>query len=140
MFAKTLYSILQPVFFEPIRNLLDSATLYFCCDIVRNSLVELKGVVFLCIVTCGLLEVKPGRAVSFWQEKSKKTVSLATFNQVRGGNRLQICLREVIFARFNYCMLAEYQPEFRVESLQLSLQNVSCQRRIAKICPDGYGK
>lgn len=83
------------------------------------------------------LEVKPGRAVSFWQEKSKKTVSLATFNQVRGGNRLQICLREVIFARFNYCMLAEYQPEFRVESLQLSLQNVSCQRRIAMICPDG---
>jgi len=33
-----------------------------------------------------------------------------TFDQDRGGNRLQICAREVIFARFNYRKLAKYQP------------------------------
>ncbi|HAH48407.1 MAG TPA: hypothetical protein DCM07_26900 [Planctomycetaceae bacterium] len=53
--------------------------------------------------------------------KSKKTVCLGTFKQDRGGNRLQICAREVIFARFNYSKLVKYQPPRRVVSLGLPL-------------------
>ncbi|QDT98930.1 hypothetical protein V144x_44400 [Gimesia aquarii] len=34
-----------------------------------------------------------------------------TFNEDRGGNRLQISLREVIFARFNYHKLVKDRPE-----------------------------
>jgi len=34
-----------------------------------------------------------------------------TFNQDRGGNRLRIYSREVIFARFNYRKPAKYQPQ-----------------------------
>ncbi|EDL58326.1 hypothetical protein PM8797T_17362 [Gimesia maris DSM 8797] len=56
--------------------------------------------------------------------KMKKTVCLGTFKQDRGGNRLQICAREVIFARFNYRKLVKYQPLKRVESLGLPLDHM----------------
>jgi len=135
-------SILPLVFIEPILNLtilglfkLPSSTKSFwsCLETLEIKCIH----VYRCFVCSRWNEAEDGRSDGI---KSKKSTRLMTFNQDRGGNRLRIYSREVIFARFNYRKLAKCQLEMPDWIASLASESSVCwQVKFSSCCVSDTG-